>query len=236
MHPDSRQTIHMGINFIVSPIPTIDKTSKRKFDESLETQGIDFSEIKLSEREIIVIRETPSRLEIKIAAVGPPAIGQLLIVAPNPSSPDSFTDLFAKEAQAVVKAFEAAWPAQNRQVIHRDVTFRDLYETSAQHAFAELWETVLGQSSEKLSKLGRPVLGGGLRFVMPPIATEAEPVQVEVKIESYLRDTKKIFIETQFTWPQPMMPGIPMDPEDRLRRVDEYIESKVFAFITGDSL
>jgi hypothetical protein len=235
MQPDSRQTIHMGINFIVSPIPAIDKTSKRKFDEALEAQGIDFSEIKLNEQEIIVIREKPSRLEIKIATIGPPAIGQLLIVAPNPLSKDSFTDLFAKEAEAVVRAFETAWPTQNRQIIHRDVTFRDLYETSVQHAFAELWETVLGQSSEKLSRLGRPVLGGGLRFVMPPISLETEPVQIEVKIESFLRDTKKIFIETQFTWPQPMTPGTPMDPEDRLNRVDEYIENNVFAFISGDA-
>jgi hypothetical protein len=234
MHPDSRQTIHIGVNFVVSPIPNIDKESKRGFDQSLDEQGLDFTQVKLEERAIVVIREVPSRLEVKVAALGP-GVGQLLILAPGQPSSDLSTELFSKEAEAVVKAFEATWPAQNRQVINSDITLRDLYETSAEHAFLELWEIVLKQSSDKLSGLGRPVLGGGLRFVMPPLPTESEPVQIEVKIESFLRDTHKIFIETQFTWPQPMPPGLSISPESRLRPVDKYIEEKVIPFVTGGS-
>jgi hypothetical protein len=47
------------------------------------------------------------------------------------------------------------------------------------------------------------VLGGGLRLVMPPVKEGAEPVQIEIKIESFFRESQKLFIETFFVWPQP---------------------------------
>jgi hypothetical protein len=109
-----------------------------------------------------------------------------------------------------------------------------LYETSAEHAFQELWEMRLRQPPDSLAVLGRPVLGGGLRFVMPPQPDDPEPVQIEVKIESFLRDTKKIFVETQFAWPSPMSPGAPF-PVNRLEQVNKYIEESVISFITGGS-
>ncbi|MGQ9625280.1 MAG: hypothetical protein ACUVV0_00030 [Anaerolineae bacterium] len=227
MLPDSRVTIHMGVNFLVSPMPTIDKQSNLTFQQSLVMHGIDFTKVEFKEREIVVVREAPTRLNIKVAAVGP-AIGQLLIVAPQPGS---YLELFIKEAEAIVKAFDSTWPAKSRQIISSDATIRDLYETSAEHAFKELWETRLRQSPDSLAVLGRPVLGGGLRFVMPPRPDESEPVQIEVKIESFLRDTKKIYVETQFTWPHPMPPGVPLDPSSRLKQVDNYIESKVISFM-----
>ncbi|MFQ5794963.1 MAG: hypothetical protein ACE5JP_07935 [Candidatus Bipolaricaulia bacterium] len=230
MHPDSRQIIYMGINFVMSPMPTIDMQSNLNFQQSLVKQGIDFTKAELKEREIVVVREALARLEIKVAAVSPPSIGQLLIVAPRRD-----LTLFAKEAQAIVEAFDSTWPAKNRQVISSDATLRDLYETSAEHAFQELWEMHLGQSRAALSALGRPVLGGGLRFVMPPQPDDSEPVQIEVKIESFLRDTRKIYVETQFKWPQPMPPGTPLDPENRLNQVNDYVKSEVISFIVGGS-
>jgi hypothetical protein len=191
--------------------------------------GIDFAKVAFEEREIAVIREIPTRLEIKVATIGPPAVGQLLIVAPHPGS----LDLFAKEVEAIVRAFDSTWPAKKRQIISCDATFRDLFEASAGHAFQELWETRLHQSLDSLAVLGRPVLGGGLRFVLPPLPDEPEPVQIEVKIESLLRDTKKIYVETQFKWPQPMPPEAPLDPSSRLKQIDKYIEGEVLSFIMG---
>ena len=50
----------------------------------------------------------------------------------------------------------------------------------------------------------RPVAGGGLRLMMPPHSVEgAAPVSIELRVESFLRETNKMFVETVFTWPQP---------------------------------
>jgi hypothetical protein len=229
MNPDSRDTIHLGINFIVSPPLTIDSESYLGFQKSLIEHGIQFTKSEV-EPAIAVIREKPTPLEVKVAAISGSPLGQLLIVAPH-----AMRDfmLFGMEAESVVEAFESTWPFEKRQVVSTDAAFRDLFDTSREHAFQELWETFLDQSPQKLAALGRPVLGGGLRFVMPPHPNEPEPVQIELKIESFLRDTKKIFIETQFKWPQPLQPGTRLDPVNRLREVNDYIEQSVIPLITG---
>lgn len=230
MNPDSRQIIHMGINFALSPMPSIDVHSNLNFQKSLTTCGIDFSKVEFKEREVLVVRHAPTRLEVKVAAIRPPAIGQLLILAPRPGRD---LPLFAREAEAVVKAYDATWPAEKRQVISCDATIRDLYAASGEQAFQELWEVRLGQTMDALSVLGRPVLGGGLRLVMSPQPDDPQPVQIEVKIESFLRDRRKIYMETQFKWPQPMPPGLPLDPMGRLNQVDQFIEEKVIPFMMG---
>jgi hypothetical protein len=230
VNPDSRQTIHVGINFVFLPIPTIDPRISLRFQEALLSVGIDGSRADLKPQEITIVREPRPRLEIKVGAVIGSPLGQLLIVSPGPSTE---LDLFTKDAHAVIAAFSATWPVENRQVIRSDVTIRDLYEATGEHAFKELWEVRLQQAETSLARLGRPVLGGGLRLVMPPVPSEQEPTQIEVKIESFLRDTKKMFVETQFTWPQPSPVGAPLDPTPKLKAVDEYVENQVESFILG---
>jgi hypothetical protein len=231
MNTDSRQTIHIGINFVFSPLPAIDAQSKVRFQQSLLNSGIDFARTDSSkEREVFVLRETPTRLEIRVVAMPGAPVGQLLVVSPDPKTE---LELFAKDAEAIVEAFEATWPAQNRQIISTDVTIRDLYEATGEHAFKELWEKRLKQAPTSLARLGHPVLGGGLRFVMPPRAEDPEPAQIEVKIESFLQDTKKMFVETQFVWPSPKAPGAPFEIKERLHQVDRYVEDNVELFIVG---
>jgi hypothetical protein len=122
---------------------------------------------------------------------------------------------------------------ENRQIVAIDAAFRDLYETSAEHALMELWETRLGQSADALAVLGHPVAGGGLRLVMPPHPGQPEPLEIEVRIESFLQDTKKIWVETQFRWPRPMPPGVSLDPTRRLKEVNDYIDNELLSFIIG---
>jgi hypothetical protein len=161
----------------------------------------------------------------------PPQLGQLLVVAPKPQRSLSS---FVQEVEAAVDAFRKTWPAQSRQVVGCDVTVRKLIEATRAHAFQELWEDLLGQSAQSLSVFGRPVLGGGLRFVMPPVAQDGqEPKQIEVKVESYLRATNKLFVETQFAWPQPAPPGVPFEPGKRLFAVNEFIDDHVLGFLSG---
>lgn len=231
MRPESRITIHMGINFVMSPMPIINKETTIKFQQALGDQGIDFATVGSKEGKLSIGRQTPTLLEIHIAAIGPPA-GQLVILAPQPQRALS---LFAQEAEAVVAAFDSTWPQQGRQILSTDAALRDLYQASGEHAFQELWETRLGQSAESLSSFGRHVLGGGLRFVMPPPADDPRQVKIEVKVESFLRDTTKFFVETQFTWAMPLPQGQPLDPQRRLEEVDSYACNEVIGFIMGGS-
>jgi hypothetical protein len=229
MYPDSRETIHIGVNFILNPRPAINVQSNLKFQQALVEHGIDFAKVEFNDRAIVVARETPVPLNVQIGVVNPEVFGQLLIVAPQQGTD---LDLFSKEAEAVVQAFEAAWPAKNRQIISVDAAFRDLYETSSEHAFKELWETRLGQSADDLAMLGHPIVGGGLRFVMPPHTGQAEPLEIELRIESFLKDTKKLWVETQFKWPQPMPPGAPLDPARRLKQINDYVDNEVCSFMS----
>ena len=231
MKPGSRRIIHIGINFITAPSPVIDPQSYLEFQRAVLSWGLEFTQVAHQENKIIVMRQVPTPLQLTISVLGP-QVGQLLIVAPRL---ERSLEAFIQEAEAAVEAFLATWPVQNRQIISCDVTLRSLYETTREHAFKELWEDRLGQSPHSLAVFGRPVLGGGLRLVMPTLPEEQESVQIEVKIESYLKDTNSIFVETQFTWPQPAMPGSPFDPRERLLRVDAYIENQVLAFILGES-
>ena len=75
-------------------------------------------------------------------------------------------------------------------------------------------------------------MGGGLRFVRP--RQPDRPAQIEVKIESYLRDTRKVFIETQFSWLEPTPSGVSFDPRKQLTKVDHYARNKVLSFAMGE--
>lgn len=229
MNPNSRQTIHIGMNFNFLPMVTIDRRSYIDFQNALLEEGIEISNTTLQEKhEITLRRDMPSHLEVKIIALGPPAVGQLLIIAPHPSCD---VELFIQEAEAVIRAFDTTWQEKNRHLMRSDATIRSLFETDAEHAFKELWETRLQQTEQSLAIFGRPVLGGGLRFVMPPKVDDTIPVQIEVKIESFLLDTKKIFVETQFIWPFPNPSDQSFDPKTRLHQVDNFIKEKVLSFI-----
>jgi hypothetical protein len=226
----SRQIIHLGINFITIPAPSITHQSYLAFQQEVISSGLDFLRAENPQNQIILTREAPSPIRIAVSMLES-QVGQVLIVAPNPKEA---LELFIQEVEAALGAFETVWPAQNRQIIKSDGTIRELHETTGKHAFQELWEKRLGQPSQPLKTFGRPIRGGGLRFVMDPLQDEDDPVQIEVKIESFLRDTTKIFVETQFIWPRPTAPGSSFDARERLFRMNSYIEHQVQAFLRGD--
>jgi len=224
---DSRQTVHKAISFMFSSFAGFDKRASIKFQGALLERGVDFSATQEGENSLIIVREKPVRLEVHLSIPGP-AFGNLLIVGPHGAHNG---EMFEREAEAVVQAFNDVWYDSNRQILGCEASVRDLFESSYEHAFQELWEHRLNQRDDSLGVLGRAVLGGGIRLVMPPLPNEERPCQIEVKIESFLRDTKKIFVETQFSWPA-VISG-PMDPPERLKIVDDYIENRVIPFIMG---
>ncbi len=229
MKTQSRVIVHAGINFISIPVPLIVPQTLLAFQQAVMTHGLEYNRVEAPKNTISLLRDTPYPLQITVSA-HESQVGQLLILTPQPKGS---LDLFIKEVEAAIRAYESVWIAPNRQIVHADATIRQLYETTSQHAFQELWESRLGQSSQALSAFGRPVRGGGLRFVMDPVAEDL-PSQIEVKIESFLLDTTKIFVETQFTWPVPSAPQSPFSVRERIEKMNSYIEANVQTFISGE--
>lgn len=226
---ESRQIIYMGINYHALPIPAIDQHSSLKFQQYLLRSGIDVNSGMIQRNQIMIRRNPPQPLEISLIALAKqPQLGQILIIAPQPERP---LRQFVKEVEAVLDAFKEAWPWSKRQVLRCDVTLHCLYSSTSEHAFQEIWEKRLCQPPDLLAKLERQVLGGGLRFVMPPQQDESESAQIELKIESFLQNPKKVFIEVQFVWPLPKPPGDDFAPADRLNQANKYVENQVYAFM-----
>lgn len=228
MKPQSRFVIYAGINYLVIPPPVISNAATLTFQKAILDNGLEFSKLEHQKNSVTLIRDNPVPLQI-VVSTQDIQVGQLLIIAPAGPLKG-----FIDEAEAAIKAFETVWASPTKQIIKADATIRQLYETTSPHAFQELWEKRLGQSSQSLSAFGRPIRGGGLRFVMEPVKEDL-PVQIEVKVESFLNDTTKIFVETQFNWPLPAAPGLPYDARGRLNRLNEYIEKEVGAFLAGET-
>jgi len=223
MDIESRQTIHAGVNFIFVPSPIINKGRLLDFQQKLDEFDIDISRVEYLDEGIVAIRQPKHPIQITISSLQQHT-GQLLMVFPLPGRP---LESVEAESESIVNVFNQVWSEDRRQVLSSDATIRDLYNTSSDHAFKELWEKRLGQTPGSLSLLGAGLAGGGLRFVIPP--TGDDPCIIEVKIESYLRDSSKLFIEAQFKWPGPS--GTTFNPTEKLERVNQYITKKVVEFI-----
>ena len=177
---------------------------------------------------MIFIRQAPP-VHVTVGLVGP-GIGQLLIAAPQPNRP---LISFIEDAEMVVQAYRRVWPGPI-QVVRRDCTLRYLYAVREGHAMQYLWERRLHQTEEGLSALGRPVLGGGLRLVMPARAQVPDDAGVEVKIESFLSDARQLFLEAQFTWETPALPGTEPDPRPLIEAVDAFIDGPLTEFASDE--
>lgn len=225
MNINSGILLHMGINYVVAPPPQIDQRRFLAFQTALLDKGIDYGEAKYTERDISLTRTEPS-LQVRIV-IPEARVGQLLIVAPKSGEG---IDLFGMQAEEIVEAFGGTWP-DVRQVVASDCTLRYLYQSDQNHAFQEIWEQRLNQSAQLLEVFGAPVSGGGLRLVIAPSPVEANPAEVDLKIESFLQDPSKVFLEVQYKWPQKQPPDSPFDPRARLQEVDRFIDEKVLAFM-----
>lgn len=229
MKSQSRVIIHAGINFISVPAPLISQQTILAFQQAIISHGLEYNRMETPKNTIVLFRDAPYPLQISVLS-HESQVGQLLVVTPQPKGT---LDLFISEAEAAIQAYESVWQAANRQIVRADATIRMLYETTSQHAFQELWESRLGQPTQALSIFGRPVRGGGLRFVLNPV-NEDMPNQIEIKIESLLSDTTKIFVETQFTWPIPAAAGVSFQVKERIDGMKAYIDSHVEPFISGE--
>jgi hypothetical protein len=199
------------------------------FQQSLAERQLDFPQAAAGTHNFTLIRTEPSPLQVKAASLGP----RVSNISTSSKRPIHRLELFSKEAEVVCDAYRQTWLKQQCQILQCSARIQHLYSCQG-HAFKYLWEERLGQEPQDFSYLGnRPVLGGGLRLVMPPLKEEAEPVQVEIKIESFSPELGKILIETFFVWPKPRLlaKNEKFDPELRLRGVEKYAINEVCDFL-----
>jgi len=229
LNRDSRQSIYFSVGYtIVSEWPS-GTMQWLDFQKVLAENQLDFPQTSVGARDFTLIRREPSPLQVKIASLGP-RVSRILISSERPVHS---LEYFCKEADVVCSAYGETFLQQESQILQCGVTIRHLYSCQ-DHAFKYLWEERLGQKPEDFSYLGKPVLGGGLRLVMPPSKDSAEPVQIEIKVESFFRESQKMFVETVFVWPQPrlLQSDAKFDPAIRLTEVEKYATSKVWDFIS----
>jgi hypothetical protein len=229
LRPDTKQGFHFGTNFLLAPAGGYEPGALLQFQQTLtQTSTVVFDQTQRTPTGMAFVRQGPP-LHVTLGLVGP-GIGQLLIAAPQPNRP---LVSFIEDAEVIVQAYRRVWPGPI-QIVRRDCTLRYLYAVREGHAMQYLWERRLHQTEDALSSLGRPVLGGGLRLVMPPRAHVPDDAGVEVKIESFLSDSRQLFLESQFVWETPAAPGAEPDPRPLIEAVDLFIDGPLTQFAAGD--
>lgn len=227
----------MGVNFIVAPRPDLSKGRHLEFQRRLAEENVEFDQVLRNQGQLVFVRGGPKILRVQLGELPNQApVGQLLIIEDanmEVGSVDSGVSLemFAADADTICDVFQEVWP-EGRQILSRDAAVHELHDSGAEHAFTFLWETRLRQPEESLRKWGRSVLGGGLRFVMPPMEDEADPKMVEVKIESFLRDPSKVYLDAIMQWPRPAAEGL-MEPRMLVDEVCGFVRERVIPFVKG---
>lgn len=229
LNRESRESIYFGVSYVIASEWSSDAMKRLDFQKALAKQQLDFPKTGVGPHDFTLVRTDQSPLQVKIASLGPGVSS----VSISSEIPVHSLELFGKEAEVVCDAYRQTWLQEQCQILRSNARIRHLYSCQ-NHAFKYLWENRLGQNPQDFHYLGkRPVLGGGLRLVMPPIKEPGEPVQIEIKIESFFRELKKMFIETFFVWPElRLLPkNKKFDPEIRLTKVEEYATSEVWNFV-----
>lgn len=229
MKPNSRTIIHLGINLVITPFPEINQTTSLTFQNAIIAHGLEYQNAINEQNKLILLRDKPTPLQITVG-LNLPNTGQLIIVAPFPNRP---VNIFIQEAEAVAEAFLSTWNYPFH-VIGSDTALRELHETSEEHAFQEIWEKRLKQPVDALSAFERPIRAGGLRFILDPNSGDPNPTRIEVKIESFIDNTKKIFIETLFFYLRPPQ-GSGFSITQRINETDQYVKNQVYNFFKGEN-
>ncbi len=240
---ESRQSIYFEIRYVIAVEWLSDTLKRLDFQRALADKQLDFPQTGGGAKDFTLVRKEPSALQVKIASLGP----RVSSISVSSERPAHTLELFSKEAEAVCEAYRQAVIKGQCQLLQCGARIRHLY-SCREHAFKYLWEDRLCQDPQDFRYLGgRPVLGGGLRLFMPPVKLPAqtkekevwgpqedeEPVQIEVKIESFLQEAKKMFVETLFAWPKPRLLSEDemFDAEFRLKTTEDYATGQVCDFI-----
>ncbi len=231
LNRESRTSVHFMINYVLAGAPPLEQSRAVDFQKALLDNGLEFSQTNIRPRSFMLLRQEPSNLQVKLDSPAP-QVSSIQIIANNPAYD---VGMFARDAMAAMDAYRQTWQAPQYQIIRATAKISHLY-SSQEHAFKYLWETRLGQSAEDFKRLGpRPVAGGGIRLMIPPHAVGGEePRSIEIRIESFLREQRKLLVETTFAWLQPKVVGKEdaFDIPERLESLENYAANEVWNFVT----
>lgn len=234
MLSDSGQPYHFGVNYIFAPGEAATQMKVLQFQQHLAQVeiGIAFDLIqRLTDQQFTFTRSNPP-LQIGLVTPDPrgaPALSQILITAPNPARD---VEDFTHEAEDVIRVYRQVWPSA-QQIVSRDCSIRMLYAVHGSHAFQYLWEERFSRSGAELRLLERPILGGGVRFVLPPTPDTPGEALIELKLESLLSDSSQLFVDTHFTWQTPGPVDALVSPRVMLETAKSYIDGPVRRFLTS---
>jgi len=230
---ESRTSVHFQLNYVLALGWAGEAVRLVEFQKALLEQGLEFHQTNSQANRFTLIRYQPSHLQVRLDSPGP-QVAQVQILASNPSYD---LDMFSRDAEGVTAAYCRTWALQQCQLIQASATIHHLY-SSQDHAFKYLWETRLGQSPADFETLGRrPVAGGGMRLLLPPHARteEEDPRSIEIRVESSIREPRKLLVETVFVWPRPrMIQGAEgFSAAQYLKEVEDFAASEVWTFLTA---
>lgn len=228
---NSKTSSFFGIQYLLAGNWRPDRQNTVEFEKALIDNGLDFSQTQLSDKSFVLTRSESSPLQIKLESSGP----QVMSIHVTAQNPAYDLAMFCRDIEAVTTSFQSTWPAEHYQLLSTTGRIHHLY-SSQTHAFKYLWENRLGQRPSDFQALGnRPVAGGGLRLLIPPHSVDgAEPVSIELRVESFLRETNKLFIETVFTWPRPKIVNNDdrFAPQSVMMQIERFAAEDVWNFIT----
>jgi hypothetical protein len=208
------RTVHFGFGYVVPFRITYENVSK--IETNLTDKGYKILGKNTPSEDLFEIKckrfsgEENSEFTIKFqkagevdSAIKEPIFALAIIVGENGNHlelKDTFTECI-KIIDRVSKI--------PKVVIQKEATLRTLcgIVTQDKTSFQYLWEEVLNQKPEKLKALGTPISGGGLRFLVAPRPIEVESheiVAADIKIESYFKDPRFIFVEAKYKWVVPV--------------------------------
>ena len=230
---ESRTSVRFQMSYILALPWAVDPARTVQFQAALLSEGLEFAQVNTSDKRLTLTRSQPSHLQIRLDSPGPQFV-QIQILSANPGYD---MEMFARDADAAMRAYQATWDLKQCQVIQSSAMIHHLYSVR-DHAFKYLWETRLGQSPGDFRALGhRPVAGGGLRLLLPPHkqADDDEPRSIEIRAESFVAEPRKLLIETIFIWPKPrsIQAAEGFMPGDYLRQVEQFAANEVWSFFTS---
>jgi hypothetical protein len=228
MLANSARVIHIGLNYQIAPKRPINIEEKLEFQKQLNKIGLEADNI-VKKQNGIGIKASYEGIPVVVEDImNSPNTGQLLILMPeNPNG-----SLFPKVADEIGRIYLEVFKDPKPQVIPaKDGCIRKVYSCKPEyeHAFAYIWEKLLGKSPRDLQAFDKPIQGGGLRFVMPP--QPGEFIETQVKIESLLADTKLLWVEVIMKWIQPEKVENRFKAAELYSKINDYLDKNVVSFM-----
>ena len=234
----SRQTVQFTVGFLIGPALELDEERIAAFRARLEEEDIRFEHAEHADSTLVLARNAPSSLQVQIASgqVGggaePVPVTQIVIAtAIGQDVAVAAVADFADAAHEVTDVARDVWP-EMEYVLGWNTGIRSLFASSTEHSFQYLWEQRLGQDTQELSVFGRPILGGGLRLMFPPGQAEGEHYQAEVRVESFLEDVRRLYVEVNLASGTPE-PINALNPTVLIQGTESFLNDRVIPFLMG---